>query len=103
MSIAEVAFKAKGYKKLFLPIQNAPQTSLISDIKIYGVSSLKDMLLHLKIEFEKSPYNSLSKKLSGPLLDRIDLSINLVRVANDTILDHKSLIYLQHINALKLI
>ena len=41
------------------------------------------------------------KKLSGPLLDRIDLSINVVRVANNTILDHKSLVNLQHSNAQK--
>lgn len=43
------------------------------------------------------------KKISGPLLDRIDLSINVTKIANELLLDSKSLSYTQHEKALALI
>ncbi len=43
------------------------------------------------------------KRLSGPLLDRIDMVINVSRVPNDTLLKHTKTQDSQHNNALKLI
>ncbi|MDB5183379.1 MAG: putative bifunctional enzyme and transcriptional regulator [Candidatus Saccharibacteria bacterium] len=40
------------------------------------------------------------KRLSGPLLDRIDLKVNVSRVSNDTLLKQKSYENIQHISAL---
>jgi magnesium chelatase family protein len=40
------------------------------------------------------------KKISGPLLDRIDLVVNVSRVPNDTLLQQKELTNKQHIDAL---
>lgn len=39
------------------------------------------------------------KRLSGPLLDRIDLAINVSRVSNETLLNPDSLVDLQHVTA----
>jgi magnesium chelatase family protein len=41
------------------------------------------------------------KKLSGPLMDRIDLVINVSRVPNDTLLNNNSLTNSQHLTALE--
>lgn len=43
------------------------------------------------------------KKISGPLLDRIDLVINVTKIPNELLLDSKSLSYNQHTEALRLI
>lgn len=43
------------------------------------------------------------KRLSGPLLDRIDLTINVSRVPNDILLEAKTKHKQQHLSALKLI
>lgn len=43
------------------------------------------------------------KRLSGPLLDRIDLIVNVSRVPNDTLLEHKSLNDLQHQTAVNVV
>lgn len=43
------------------------------------------------------------QRLSGPLLDRIDLVVNVGRIGNDTLALHKPSGYLQHENAQKLI
>ena len=47
INITEAAKKA-GFKELFIPVQNLPQASLISDISIIGVSTLQELFLHLK-------------------------------------------------------
>lgn len=41
------------------------------------------------------------QRLSGPLLDRIDLVVNVGRIDNDTLANHKANDYLQHQNAQK--
>jgi len=47
-----IAQKAKiaGFKTLYLPIENVNQAKLIKGIDIFGVSSLKQLFLHLKKE-----------------------------------------------------
>lgn len=46
---------------------------------------------------------SYQSRISGPLLDRIDLVVAVPRVATNTLLAHKPLNHTQHENALKLI
>jgi magnesium chelatase family protein len=54
ITIAEAA-KQAGYKAVYLPIENAAQALLVSDIAIYGVDSLKSLYLHLKQEVRIPP------------------------------------------------
>ena len=49
ISIAEIARKA-GIKTVYLPSKNAEQASLVPDITIIPVDSLKQLYLHLKKE-----------------------------------------------------
>lgn len=49
VNIAEAASKA-GITKLFLPKTNAEQACLIDNIEVFGISSLKELYLHLKSE-----------------------------------------------------
>jgi magnesium chelatase family protein len=46
ISHAEVA-KKSGFKRIFIPKQNAPQATLVSNIEIIPVSSLKEVVRHL--------------------------------------------------------
>jgi len=39
--------KKKGFEEIFLPIDNAVEAALVSDIKIYGASTLKEIIDHL--------------------------------------------------------
>ena len=54
ITIAEVA-RENGYSTLYLPEQNAPQAQLVDDIRVIGVSSLRQLFLHLKHEITLSP------------------------------------------------
>lgn len=49
INIAETA-RSSGYKKLYIPLENVSQASLIPEIEIIGVRSLKELFLHLKQE-----------------------------------------------------
>lgn len=49
VNIAQMA-KQFGIKRIFIPSQNVDQASLIKGIEIFGVSSLKQIFLHLKKE-----------------------------------------------------
>lgn len=73
-----IAQKAKqaGFKNIFLPLQNVQQASLINGINIFGVSSLKQLFLHLKQEVTLHPYQpstlvNKEKVLKPPLIDEI--------------------------------
>lgn len=77
INIAETA-RAAGVKRIYLPAMNAAQASLIEDIEIIPVSSLKQLFLHLKGEAVVEPYvphieyvASKPKPLSSPTLDDI--------------------------------
>jgi magnesium chelatase family protein len=60
VSIAETA-QQMGYKTLYVPVENAPQASLVSGIDIIGVKNLKDLFLHLKKERFLSPHQANHK------------------------------------------
>lgn len=55
VSITETA-RASGVSTIYLPLANAPQASLVTDITIIGVASLSELYLHLKQEKRISPY-----------------------------------------------
>lgn len=74
INIAEAARKA-GIKKVFVPTLNAEQACMISGIEVIGISTLKDLYLHLKSEAIITPVKSVvrptSKKPSKHFLDDI--------------------------------
>jgi len=78
INITQMA-KQAGYKRVFLPLMNVGQASLIDGIEIFGITSIKQLFLHLKNEVVLSPYNPLhtpsdtktDSKPSHPLLDDV--------------------------------
>lgn len=68
--------KQAGYNRIFLPLHNVKQASLVEGIEIYGISTLKQLFLHLKKELVVEPSSSNitgnpERKFSGPILDDI--------------------------------
>jgi len=75
INIAQIT-KQSGFKKLYIPIENLPQAGLIEGIEIFGVSSVKQIYLHLKHEAIINPYKPTVPlenihKLVHPLLDDV--------------------------------
>ena len=77
INITQMA-KQAGYSRIFLPLPNVKQTSLIDGIEIFGVTSIKQLFLHLKGESVISPYkpptmsaNPRIHQLIHPLLDDV--------------------------------
>lgn len=75
IAMAESAKKA-GAHCVYLPTANIPQASLVKDIDIIGVDSLKSLYLHLKKETRLSPVviettASQYRSADGPTLDEI--------------------------------
>ena len=55
INIAQTA-KEAGITQLFVPIENANQAHLVSDIQVIGIRSLKELFLHLKGEVKINLY-----------------------------------------------
>jgi magnesium chelatase family protein len=75
VNIAETA-KATGYERIYVPAKNAQQASLVDDIEIIPVTSLKELFLHLKGEVIINPYLRVSSSTetaepSPPFLDDV--------------------------------
>jgi magnesium chelatase family protein len=75
ITLAETA-KKSGLSRIYLPLANAQQASLVSDIEIIGISSLKSLFLHLKKEsllpsFTPAPHPADRRTPLGPTLDDI--------------------------------
>lgn len=76
ITIAETA-RRYGYKTVYLPTANLKQAALVNGISIIGVSSLKELFLHLKNEKALLPYapqdvsTETARSLAGPVLDDI--------------------------------
>jgi magnesium chelatase family protein len=77
INITQIA-KQAGFKNVYLPIKNAEQACLIKGINIFGISSIRQLFLHLKQESRLEPYkplNNILKKrvisLNAPTLDDI--------------------------------
>lgn len=75
INIAEAAAK-HHFKRLFIPAANADQASLIGNLEIIPISSLKQLYLHLKGEVLIAPYvrgpkASLAQTTMSPVLDDV--------------------------------
>lgn len=75
INITQLA-RQSGFANIFLPLENADQASLIDGINIFGITSLKQLFLHLKNEIVLKPHtanisNIKHKAHSGPLLDDV--------------------------------
>ena len=75
INITQMA-KQAGFKQIYIPIANITQASLIEDIEIFGVKSLKQLFLHLKKEIIIAPYipkpiKNLDNQNMSPVLDDI--------------------------------
>lgn len=75
ITIAETA-RNNGIETVFLPIQNVEQASLINNLAIIGVDSLKSLYLHLKNERRLAPTVAAKQPRSkithhSPTLDEI--------------------------------
>ena len=73
INITQLA-KDSGFKRIFLPIGNVDQASLITGSDIFGVTSIKELFLHIKQEMLIDPYQpqpskpNATRKLIPPLL-----------------------------------
>jgi magnesium chelatase family protein len=70
--------KQAGFKQIYLPSINASQASLVDDIEIFGVESLKDLFLHLKKEKILLPYEQ-KESLIGRDLSKISPSLDDIK------------------------
>lgn len=75
INITQMA-KQAGFNNIYLPLQNVQQASLIEGINIFGISSLKELFLHLKQEIILQPYQPTASinridALQSPLIDEI--------------------------------
>lgn len=75
INIAEAA-RTAGVPTLYVPVDNAKQASLISGLRVIGVTSLKELFLHLKSEVHIHPTATQSSSVlpsytPSPLLDDI--------------------------------
>jgi len=75
--VINIAQKAKesGFKKLFIPLANIDQANLIDGLDIVGVSSLKQLFLHLKQEILiknlETPPKNINHRQIYPLIDDV--------------------------------
>lgn len=75
INIAETA-KLKGYTHVFVPTENADQASLIDDITVIAVGSLKELFLHLRGEATlqahvTAPDTQVAEERPSPALDDV--------------------------------
>lgn len=65
ITMSETA-KASGFDCIYLPTANVGQASLVSDIEVIGVDSLKSLYLHLKHEVPLQPVDFPSRRQPAP-------------------------------------
>jgi magnesium chelatase family protein len=71
-----ISARASGKKRIFLPLQNAIEASVVKDVEIYGVRDIDELILHLKGEklIAPIPYdNALVTSRSSAILDFSDI------------------------------
>jgi len=73
LSIALLA-KEKGLGQLFIPEQNVEEASLVSDISIYPVRTLSDILSHLS---ESTEFSLTEHIRSAPVIEQYEESVSL--------------------------
>lgn len=75
ITIAETA-RAHGIKTVYLPLNNVSQALLVKDIEVVGITDVKSLYLHLKIELIITPSARYEPKVEnkceiGPTIDDI--------------------------------
>jgi len=76
INITQMA-KQAGFNRIYLPLSNVEQASLIDGIEIFGIASLKQLFLHLKQELILNPYIPTvfvvpkARQLTPPLIDDV--------------------------------
>jgi len=76
INITQMA-KQAGFTRIYLPLPNVKQASLIDGIEIFGITSIKQLFLHLKQEVIIGPYTPTitveppHRHLTPPLLDDV--------------------------------
>ena len=76
INITQMA-KQSGFSRIYLPLLNVEQASLIDDIEIFGITSIKQLFLHLKQEVvinsyvKTIPTKLQLRQLIPPLLDDV--------------------------------
>lgn len=73
ITITETAKRA-GITTIYLPAQSVDQALLVSGVTIYGVSSIKELYLHLKDEKKLSP---AEKKIQTPSISNIESQLTI--------------------------
>ena len=72
-----IALKERGFKEIYVPAENAKEASVVDGVKIFGVTDVKTLLLHLagKAKIEPMTFDStlLSTKRDGYRLDFADV------------------------------
>jgi magnesium chelatase family protein len=70
-----IAMKELGFKRLVVPLENAPEASMAEGIEVYGLRTLYDTLQFLKDESFASPYSvkGASVKTQNHMLDFSDV------------------------------
>lgn len=97
INIVEEA-KKSGVMEVFVPIDNLPQATLISDITVYGVESLTALYMHLKNQVNLPSISSLntaykaSQSLVGPILDHIRGQAQAKRAMEIAIAGHHNIL-----------
>ncbi len=61
-----IMLRERGIKKIFLPYANAAEAALIKDIEVYGVKSLKQLVLYLSGQQEINAYQSQLENFNTP-------------------------------------
>ncbi len=76
INITQMA-KQSGFSRIYLPLPNVEQASLIDDIEIFGITSIKQLFLHLKQEAVINSYVKMIptklqlRQFIPPLLDDV--------------------------------
>ena len=77
INIVETA-KLRGFKEVYVPLQNLQQAAMVKGVTIFGVRNLQDLFLQLKQQgdvcetnLDLKPPRTAKKAVSGPFLDHI--------------------------------
>ena len=70
-----LALKEKGIREIYVPAANAKEASVVSDVEIYGVNNVRELIAHLNGKKQIEPMRFDPELLKQPRTDaRIDFS-----------------------------